>query len=547
MSRPEQAPECAWQELSSVLDRELNGLPEHYRVAVVMYDLQGLTRKEAARRLNVPEGTLSGRLTTAHRLLAKRLSRHGLALSGAALANSLAQHAATAWVPTQLLQSTVATSANLAAGGAAAATISIKLTALTEGVLKAMLLTKFKLAAILVAMVLLAASVGLLQLGMPAAGQVPPKTGSISGLAPAAIKKRPLPRFLKHDHTIGPLAWVADGRTLVSITIAPLGRDQALKDQEGAVRIWDLRTGKVIRSLADAHGKFSPWDSSVAVSPDGKVIAAAHTRFGDRNVSGEILLWDAGTGKRKHTLEHGTLGMRCIGFSPDGKIIASGTGGNLGRDIPMVKLWDVKSGKFLRSLDTTNKMAVNLAFSADGKMLAIVAMREDRSHEVMVWEQEISKLTHTFGPDETITSVAFLGGEKTLAGLTYTGRGDAMECTLKLWDVSSGDLKQNRSLKKDGIRLGWGEFSHDGKRVALRARQGDKDVVTLWDVKTGTQFDTLAYPPDAENRVRGEQPAGRATGIGFAFSPDDKHLAVGMGDKTIVLWDLVSGDKPKKK
>ncbi len=530
MARPEQAPEAVWQEMSPILDRELNGLPEHYRIPVVLCDLEGLTRKEAARRLDVPEGTLSGRLTTARRLLAKRLRHRGLGLSAGTLGSALARHGAAACLPHQLLHCTVTASVRMAVGGA----VSIKLAALTEGVLKGMLLTRLTIATVLAAVVLAAAGAGFLCLGMPAAGQALPGPIPIVKLSPRAEKKRPPPRFLKHDHAIGPLAWSADGKTLISITTAPLRDGQALKDKDGAVRVWDLGTGEVKRSLADTSGKFSPWDSSVDVSRDGKIIAAAHSRFGDKSLTGEILLWDAGTGKLKHTLEHGVLGMRCVAFSPDGKWIASGTGGNLYRDWPMVKLWDVETGKFLRSLDTTNKMAVHLAFSDDSKMLAVVAQLTDRSQEVMVWESATGKLLHTFGPEEVIVSVAFLAGEKLLAGLTYTGKGDETQCTLKLWDTKTGERKQSRSLTKEakkhavGLVPYWGEFSRDGKRSAHVSRRGDKQVVTLWDVKSGALLDTLEGPDGAG-------------GLSYlAFSPDGKQLATKSGEKMIVVWDVAA-------
>jgi hypothetical protein len=205
----------------------------------------------------------------------------------------------------------------------------------------------------------------------------------------------------------------------------------------------------------------------------------------------------------------------------------------------MVKLWDVKTGKFLRSLDTTNRMAVHLAFSADSKMLAVVAVLADRSHEAMVWDTATAKLLHTFGPENGIGSVAFVGGGKMLAGLTYTGTSAEAECTLKLWDATSGELKQSRSLtkeaKKQATRLVpyWGEFSRDGKRSALVSRRGDKHVVTLWDVKTGKLLETLEGPDGGEFSY-------------LAFSPDGKQLAGRRGERMIVIWDVAMGDGAKK-
>src|SRR6266853_432622 len=72
-----------WQ---SVLDEELSRLPDHYRGVLVLCDLEGMTRKDAARQLGLPEGTVASRLARARALLARRLARHGLAVSGGTLA-----------------------------------------------------------------------------------------------------------------------------------------------------------------------------------------------------------------------------------------------------------------------------------------------------------------------------------------------------------------------------------------------------------------------------------------------------------------------------
>src|SRR5438128_2599050 len=138
-----------------LLDAELSKLPEKYRIPILFCDLEGRTRHEAARRLNIPEGTLSSRLATAGKLLAHRLGRHGPVLSGGALAATLAQNAASATVPATIIAATVAAAARVAAGKVlTAGVVSAQATALAEGVLKTMLLTKLKIATL----VLLAAA-----------------------------------------------------------------------------------------------------------------------------------------------------------------------------------------------------------------------------------------------------------------------------------------------------------------------------------------------------------------------------------------------------
>jgi RNA polymerase sigma factor (sigma-70 family) len=134
-----------WWDLQPLLDQELSHLPDKYRVVILLCDLQAKTRKEAAGQLGVPEGTVAGRLARARVMLVERLARHGLAVSGGAMAAVLAQNVATAGVPPSVVSSTIKAASVFAAGQAAAArAVSVKVAALAEGVLRSMFLTKLK-------------------------------------------------------------------------------------------------------------------------------------------------------------------------------------------------------------------------------------------------------------------------------------------------------------------------------------------------------------------------------------------------------------------
>jgi RNA polymerase sigma factor (sigma-70 family) len=132
------------EDLGPLLDQELSQLPEKFRVPVVLCDLEGRTRREVARQLGIPDGTLSGRLTTGRRRLAQRLTRRGVVLSGAGLVAALSESSVAASVPAALAVSTVQAVTAAAAGQTAASLVSAKVAALAEGVVKTMLLTKLK-------------------------------------------------------------------------------------------------------------------------------------------------------------------------------------------------------------------------------------------------------------------------------------------------------------------------------------------------------------------------------------------------------------------
>ena len=147
MPEPAVPEEELWNELRPLLDQALSRLPDKYRVAIVRCDLEGETRKEAARQLGVPEGTLAARLARGRKMLAARLARHGLAVSGGLLAAMLAQNTASASVPATVVGSTIRAASVFAAGHAAVTGgISVKVVTLMEGVLKTMLLSKVKIA-----------------------------------------------------------------------------------------------------------------------------------------------------------------------------------------------------------------------------------------------------------------------------------------------------------------------------------------------------------------------------------------------------------------
>src|SRR5205823_11938482 len=137
-------PDLEHAELRAILDDELGRLAADLRTAVVLCDLGGKTRSEAARELDCPEGTIAARLHRARKLLADRLTRRGIALPAAGLSGMLTPQAVSAAVAPELAQTTLAAAAAFASRAADPA-LSPAVQALAEGVMRTMTTSKFKL------------------------------------------------------------------------------------------------------------------------------------------------------------------------------------------------------------------------------------------------------------------------------------------------------------------------------------------------------------------------------------------------------------------
>lgn len=178
-----------WEELRPVLDQELNRLPDDFRAVVVLCDLEGKTRLEAAQQLGLPPGTVASRLARGRALLAKRLARHSLAMSAPALAAILVESAPK--VPAWLMESTSEAAARLATGSGSAGLVSVRVAELTELVARGMTLTRIN-AVLATLLVLITLGIGIGTFITPAQANVKPdarKMESPDVVEPSANEK----------------------------------------------------------------------------------------------------------------------------------------------------------------------------------------------------------------------------------------------------------------------------------------------------------------------------------------------------------------------
>jgi RNA polymerase sigma factor (sigma-70 family) len=143
-------------DLRSLLDKELNRLPEKYRAPLVLCYLEGKTQEQAARELSWPAGTVAGRVARGKELLRGRLERRGLLLSAPALVAGIAQSAQGCGVRQALVLSTIRAAHLFAAGRAVfAGALSANAATLAKGLLKTWAMTKLKIAGTVLAILLI--------------------------------------------------------------------------------------------------------------------------------------------------------------------------------------------------------------------------------------------------------------------------------------------------------------------------------------------------------------------------------------------------------
>jgi WD40 repeat protein len=292
----------------------------------------------------------------------------------------------------------------------------------------------------------------------------------------------------------------------------------ATGSSDGTIRLWDLNTGEVLKILSGHHYGIIALD----FSPSGEILASG-------GYDNKINLWDVATGEKLDTWSNYPHAVIDLKWSPDGKTLAVGGGEWMGirsdwnQPNKYLQLFDVTSGKVIKQFVGHSKPVFSIAFSNNGSFL--ISGSWDSS--VRLWDVTLGTEIRSFtNHSDRITSVAFSHNESTIIS-------GGLDQTIKFWNINSVDVSYEIEINQSIWSLALSP-KDDILAVAV-----DPDIrwpdtywltfgvahdcsIQLWNVSTGELIDTLSGHRNSIESVK--------------FSPDGTILASASWDWTVKLW-----------
>lgn len=241
-----------------------------------------------------------------------------------------------------------------------------------------------------------------------------------------------------------------------------------------------------------------------------------------------IKIWDASTGTLSHTLEGHLAGISTIAWSPDSKVLASGS------DDKLIRLWDVSTGKCMPTpLVGHHNYVYSLSFSPKGNMLASGSYDE----ALFLWDVRTARLMRSLpAHSDPVSGVDFVRDGTLVASCSSDG-------LIRIWDTATGQCLKTL-VHEDNTAVTSVKFSPNGKYVLAATLDSN---MRLWNYVDGRVIKTYqghknekfsingsfgSYTADAKRQ--GDEDSGDKSSSTWAF------VACGSEDGSILLWDVSS-------
>ena len=314
----------------------------------------------------------------------------------------------------------------------------------------------------------------------------------------------------------GPLLMLDTGGHMAKIqdiAFTPDGRQLVSASDDKTIRVWDLATGKTVRII---RGEIAPGDPgriyAMALSPDGKWLAAGGSTGPECAGCGDIRLYDFAAGRLVALLQGHENVVYGLAFSPDGRHLISGSGDKT------AIIWDVEARRLFHRLVGHGAEIYTVGFSSDGAR----AVTGSFDHDLRLWRvADGGEIAHMTGHGGKVTSLA-VAVDGTIASGDYSGE-------IRLWDGKTGVF--GKVLAKQASVVGSLSFSPDGKRLLSGTVEGSGQYEShVYDLAGGREVVTYS---GHDNIV-----------LATAISPDGRWVATGGGgNHEIHLWDLQTGQR----
>ncbi|WP_299489876.1 hypothetical protein [Acaryochloris sp. IP29b_bin.137] len=333
----------------------------------------------------------------------------------------------------------------------------------------------------------LASKLGIALQGAPSNQTLPGQANSASALGDPSIPQR------GHLDTVTTLAISPDGQILVSGS-----RDFTLK-------IWNLRTGKLLNTLSE---HYEPIVSGHFVDGGRSLVSSS--------VSGKVLQWDLPSAKLIRSFVNYTAirpegGIRTTVIDPETHVMASSAWGG------SIFLYNLKTDKVTRIPSQLMASEQAMVMSPDANTL----VTSNSDGQIQQWNVNTGKLlkrlpnSQGWQSSELTSALVLSGRGKTLITGSWGGK-------IGLWNFQTGKLL--KTFKAHEKMVSSLVVSVDNQ---VLISGGDDQTIKIWDLNTGQLLQTLTDH--------------RGSISALAISPNNKWLVSGSSDRSIKIWNLQTG------